>query len=111
MSKVTDLVSGVIQGSVIGPLLFLLFINDVIAVLTKKDCACELYADDLKLYTALSADYDRDELQKRLDDLHAWANTWQLKISYKNCVTMLIDTAGHKPNTDLKLGNNVNSAN
>jgi ribonuclease P/MRP protein subunit RPP40 len=104
LSRVTDLVSGVIQGSVIGPLLF---VNDVIAVLTKKDCACQLYADDLKLYTALNTDCDQDELQERLNDLHAWSNTWQLKISYKKCVAMLIDTTGHEPNIELKLGDNV----
>lgn len=43
---------------------FLLFINDVIVVLTKKDYACELYAVDLKYYTALNADYGRDKLQE-----------------------------------------------
>jgi hypothetical protein len=87
--------------------LFLLFVNDVIAVLTKNDCACQLYADDLKLYTTLNTDCDQDELQERLNDLHAWSNTWQLKISYKKCVAMLIDTAGHEPNIELKLGVNV----
>jgi hypothetical protein len=49
-----DLHSGVVQGSVIGPLLILLYINDIIATLTAKNCACHLYADDLKLYTMLN---------------------------------------------------------
>jgi Reverse transcriptase (RNA-dependent DNA polymerase) len=84
-----------------------LFIYDVIAVLTKNECACQLYADDLKLYTAIFVDCDKNELQERLNDLQVWFNSWQLKISYEKCVTMLINTAGHKPNVDLKLGNDV----
>jgi Reverse transcriptase (RNA-dependent DNA polymerase) len=43
MSKVTGLISGLVQGSFIGLLLFPFFINDVIVVLTKNKCACQLY--------------------------------------------------------------------
>jgi Reverse transcriptase (RNA-dependent DNA polymerase) len=60
MSKVTSLISCVVQGSVIGPLLFLLFINDVIAVLTKNECACQLHADDFMLYSAINVDCDKN---------------------------------------------------
>ena len=76
-------------------------------MLTKNECTCQLYADDLELYTAINVDCDKNELQERLNDLQAWSNTWQLKISYKKCVTMLISTAGPKPNIELKLGNDV----
>jgi hypothetical protein len=84
-----------------------LFVNDVIALLPKKDCACQLYADDLKLYTTLITDCDQDELQERLNELYAWSNTWQLKISYKKCVAMLIFTPGHEPNIEQKFNDNV----
>jgi Reverse transcriptase (RNA-dependent DNA polymerase) len=103
ISKVTGLISGMVQGSVIGPLLCLLFINDVIGVLIKNECGCQLYADDLKLYTAINVDCDKIEPQEPLNNLQAWSNTWQLKISYKKYVTMLISTAGRKPNIELKL--------
>jgi hypothetical protein len=66
-----------------------------------------IYADDLKLYTAINVDWDINELQERLNDLQAWSNTWQLKISYKKCATMLISTADNEPNIELKLGNDV----
>jgi ribonucleases P/MRP protein subunit RPP40 len=59
MSKVTGPISGVVKGIVIGPLLFLLFIIDVIAVLTKNKCTSQLYADDLMLYTAINVDCDK----------------------------------------------------
>lgn len=54
LSGITELTSGVAQGSVIGPLLY----DDVIAEHTEDDYACQLYADDLKLYTTLYVDCD-----------------------------------------------------
>ena len=55
LSALTKLSSGVVQGSVIGPLLFVLFINDITQLFDYDSCACKLYADDLKLYTVFSA--------------------------------------------------------
>jgi ribonuclease P/MRP protein subunit RPP40 len=56
LSQTVSLVSGIVQGGVIGRLLFLLFVNDVVAVLTTRDCT--LYADDHKLHSTLNADSD-----------------------------------------------------
>jgi len=50
--------SGVVQGSGIGPLLFVLFINDITQIFSDNKCACKIYAGDLKLYTVLHADED-----------------------------------------------------
>jgi hypothetical protein len=55
----------------------------------------------------LSIDCDKVDLQEWLNDLHTWPNNWQLRISLKKCVSMLINAAGHEPNTELKLGDNV----
>ena len=41
--------SGIVQGSCLGPLLFMIYINDVTDALG-SDCTCQLFADDLKLY-------------------------------------------------------------
>jgi hypothetical protein len=49
-SSIKQVMSGVIQGSCLGPLLFLLFINDI-EIISVNDSNCKLYADDLKLYT------------------------------------------------------------
>ena len=46
----SDLISGVVQGSGIGPIMFILFINDLIAALEKHGVTAKLFADDLKLY-------------------------------------------------------------
>ena len=65
LSDVTYLSSGVVQGSVIGPLLFVLFINDIANLFNDSKCVCKLYADDLKLYSTLETDADISYLQKK----------------------------------------------
>ena len=83
------LTSGVVQGSCLGPLLFLLFINDITKIFGQQ-IKSKLYADDLKFYTTIESELDEDQLQTCLDDLNKWADTWQLTISIKKCQTIKI---------------------
>ena len=84
LSGERPVLSGVPQGSVIGPILFLLFINDI-------DSVCsgitnfKLFADDLKLYSNVTACSLNTDLQLSLDNLSLWANSWQLTINTKKC--------------------------
>ena len=50
ISELSNLISGVVQGSGIGPIMFVLFINDLIAVLEQHGVTAKLFDDDLKLY-------------------------------------------------------------
>ena len=77
----TSIVSGVIQGSVLGPLLFLLYINDVTDIFSST-CASKLYADDIKLYSVLDNPLDYSDLQSNLNELQQWSDRWQLNISH-----------------------------
>ena len=61
------LTSCVIQGSCLGPLLFVIYINDV--TLFGHDCVCKLYADDLKLYIRMNSTHCGVEFQNSLDRL------------------------------------------
>jgi len=88
------LVSGVPQGSVLGPVLFLLFINDVIDIFSPGVTA-RLFADDLKLYVEIVTDADHLLLQNNLIKLEEWSRLWQLNISVKKCN---ISTIGNAPN-------------
>ena len=72
--------SGLTQGSVLGPLLFLLFINDV-TDLFDVTVNVKLYADDIKIYFEIVNNANVDCLQKRINDLSTWAENWQLKLS------------------------------
>ena len=74
--------SGVPQGSVVGPLLFLLFINDLPEGLTSK---VRLFADDCALYLQLTSEDSPPKLQSDLDRLSAWSSTWKLKFNPSKC--------------------------
>ena len=68
LSEITALTSGVIQGSCLGPLLFVLYINDIVGVFN-NGITCKLYADDVKMYTVVKSDIDCQRLQQALDKL------------------------------------------
>ncbi len=81
--------SGVPQGSVLGPLLFLIFINDVTEVV--KSSEIRLFADDTILYlfvdNPITSAVALDEDLKSLDE---WANKWLIKFSPSKTKTMLV---------------------
>ena len=54
LSSMKPLTSGVVQGSCLGPLLFVIYINDIVSLFDGQ-CTCKLYADDMKLYTIVHA--------------------------------------------------------
>ena len=86
VSKPVDVLSGVPQGSVLGPILFLLYINDVTKL--NVNCVLKLFADDLKLYKALCDDYSVDAVQSCLDKISSWSALWQLKLAPSKCMVI-----------------------
>ncbi|XP_071945940.1 uncharacterized protein [Antedon mediterranea] len=58
--------SGVVQGSVLGPVLFLIFINDILDSINSNG---KLFADDAKVYRRIRSENDAQMLQKDLDKL------------------------------------------
>ena len=94
LSQTVSLISGVVQGSVLGPLLFLLYINDVAGIFQNSKCTCKLYADDLKISRPtlqIQLLEDVNVLPDALNALHDWSNLWQLSISYKKCSAMMVN--------------------
>jgi hypothetical protein len=79
-SSWSKVISGVPQGSVLGPLLFILFINDI-SNITVNGVFTKLYADDLKLYTTLISTDDSNNLQIVLSNLLVWSKDWQLEVN------------------------------
>ena len=78
-------VSGIPQGSVIGPILFVIFINDMPDVI--KHNFCKLFADDCKLYGEVTADGE-NLVQTDLTLLEEWSRIWQLPFNAKKCKSM-----------------------
>ncbi|CAB3992184.1 Hypothetical predicted protein [Paramuricea clavata] len=71
--------SGVPQGSVLGPLLFLIYANDLPNAANHS--IVPMFADDSKCYREISQPRDRDLLQSDLNLLHRWSSTWDLKFN------------------------------
>jgi hypothetical protein len=86
--------SGVPQGSVLGPLLFNLFINDITDNL--QNVSAKLFADDIKLYSEICHPASVTNFQTHLDLITTWAATWQIGISHSKCVILEL---GHKSGT------------
>ena len=82
LSTEAPVVSGVPQGSVIGPVLFIIFINDLPDGLKNKIL---LFADDVKLYRRVKTVADCMELQRDLNQLSAWSIKWQLLFNPTKC--------------------------
>ena len=73
---------GVPQGSNLGPLLFLLFINDLSEILM---CHKLFFADDLKLFTDINGADNCDALQSELDQLNIWCTDNKLHLNTSKC--------------------------
>ena len=79
--------SGVPQGSVLGPVLFLVFINDLDEGLRSNILK---FADDTKIFGTATNDGDRQIIQNDLMTLASWANTWQMEFNETKCKVMHI---------------------
>ena len=77
-----SVMSGVPQGTVLGPLMFLIYINDI--GLNIKSCI-RLFADDTLLYATVSSKDDAHTLQQDLDSLVAWTTFWQMSLNREKC--------------------------
>ena len=88
-SSMCEVISGVPQGSVLGPLFFLLFINDLPQFLISKHSLqyspIKLFANDAELCHTVNCISDALFLQSLLNSLHEWCETWQLSINSDKC--------------------------
>jgi ribonucleases P/MRP protein subunit RPP40 len=85
VSAWSEVLSGVPQGSVLGPVIFVSYIN---AIPDLVNSFIYMYADDTKLFRRVDNDEDREELQRGLDLVGGWADKWQLRFNVEKCKTM-----------------------
>jgi len=90
MCRYESQVSGVIQGSGVGPLLFLIYINELIDSMESWGVTIELFADDAQIYAEIIDIRDVEKLQRALDLLVKWTELWQLKITVNKCFILNI---------------------
>jgi len=77
-----QVLSGVPQGTVLGPLMFLLYINDITQGINSP---LRLFADDCLLYRIISSIEDTVRLQEDLNRLSEWTDTWQFRFNITKC--------------------------
>ena len=82
-SNWTNVLSGIPQGSILGPVLFIIFINDLPGVVGN---VCKLFADDCKLYKNIKSEAGLKELQEDIYRLCQWSKEWfLLGFNFKKC--------------------------
>ena len=84
-SSWSNVTSGVPQGSVLGPLLFIIFINDIDNAVDTLHCALFKFADDTKGVHVVNSEDDALKLQIDLDNLHKWSVEWQMLFNFEKC--------------------------
>ena len=97
-----DVSSGIPQGSVLGPVLFLVFINDLPGVVRSS---ARLFADDTKMYRKVSSIQESGILQNDIRLLEEWSVNWQLPFNKEKCKLM------HIGNCNLKFEYQMGEAN
>lgn len=86
-SSEVHVASGVPQGTVLGPLLFLLFINDIGEGI---DSSIKLFADDCVLIRQVKGKEDAERLQQDLDRVVEWSHIWLMSFNPKKCSVLKI---------------------
>lgn len=101
-STMASVISGVPQGSVLGPLLFLLYINDLPASVKSN---VRLFADDCVIYRTIHSVQDTLQLQSDLDKLSEWEQKWKMGFNISKCHIMHVSRSRRTINTTYTLHN------
>ena len=81
-SVVADVLSGIPQGTVLGPLLFVIYINDLLDSISSDGL---MFADDTKIFRIITSKEDALDLQADIDSLEEWSNKWLLRFHPDKC--------------------------
>ena len=85
-----NIISSVPQGSVFGPVLILVYVNDIDNGLT---CKISKFADDTKIASKVTTTLDKEKLQADLDKLTSWAHKWQMDFNVDKCKVLHIGSS------------------
>jgi hypothetical protein len=99
-SQWMDVFSGVPQGSVLGPILFLIYVNDIPDWIKNS---IRMFADDTKIWKVVRDSEDATDLQHDLDQLQEWTKKWLLQFNTSKCKVMHV---GHKTSNTYHLTEN-----
>ena len=97
--------SGVSQGSILGPLLFLLMVNDLPS--SAKFAECLLYADDLKLYSVVGTVSDCEAVQNDINAIYEWGVQNKMEFNVSKCYVMTFGRMRHPIDFEYKLNGTI----
>jgi len=97
-------ISAAPQGIVLGPLLFLLYINGITGNIQSN---IHLFADDCIVYRTIRSQDDFCKLQNDISSLLRWADTWQMRFNSKKCHILSISCQRNKSSPVYYLGTDV----
>ena len=84
-SETSPVTSGVPQGSILGPILFLIYIDDIVKANISQGSTLVLYADDILLYRPICTSEDYLSLQRDIDIISNWAATNKMTFDTSKC--------------------------
>jgi hypothetical protein len=98
--------SGVPQGSVLGPILFLIFIRDI-DVAAGPGCLIKKFADDTKAAGRADEEAETDRLQGALDNIAGWADKWKMEFNLKKCKVPVMHFGPSNKKRQYRMGGQV----
>ena len=91
-SEILNVHSGVSQGSILGPLLFVLFRDDIFQCID-SNTKIALFTDDTKIWKQIHTETDCGTLQKDIDAIHEWCADNKMKLNREKCKALIITAA------------------
>ena len=101
VSSPKSITSGVPQGSVLGPFLFLIYVNDL-PNHVQSPAGIKIFADDTKLYLGYTENQNTPLMQS-LNQFCSWSKTWQLTVAYSKCSVISFGSHGYEPTSPYSL--------
>ncbi|CAB3999711.1 Hypothetical predicted protein, partial [Paramuricea clavata] len=95
ISETRPVSSGVPQGSILGPLLFLIYISDLPESITSSAVDVSLFADDTKCISVIESPVDACVLQVEARNVEKWAKFWRLKFNAEKCKVLSVTRKRH----------------
>ena len=103
-SNFVPVTSGIPQGSVLRPILFLIYVNDLPEVVSST---VKLFVDDTELYRAIENEEDKIQLQEDLNNLQRWSEKWLLPFNVAKCKVLHLGPHNKEYNYTLISGINL----
>ena len=84
-SEWRDVDSSVVQGSVLGPILFVIYINDIDSCISNNEGIISKFADDTKLAKVINNSETAAEMQQIINKIEKWSKEWGMQFNTKKC--------------------------